>query len=257
LPQLIANLLNNAAKYTPDGGRIDLEAHPEGNSVTICVRDSGIGMTADALGEVFELFSQGRTGHTIEGGLGVGLSVARALAILHGGTLEAHSEGPGRGSEFILRLPIRPPAQESRAQDASGPRRVALGPTAGLKVLVCDDNVDAADSLVALLRNIGCDACATYEGTAALRRATELRPDVMVLDLGMPGLDGYAVAQAVRKDDALAGVRLIALSGYGQPEDRKRTAGAGFDAHLVKPVDVEVLVATLMDGRSGHSAANG
>jgi two-component system CheB/CheR fusion protein len=126
-----------------------------------------------------------------------------------------------------------------------------------LKVLVCDDNVDAADSLVALLRNMGCDACATYEGTSALRRATELRPDVMVLDLGMPGLDGYAVAQAVRKDDALAGVRLIALSGYGQPEDRERTAAAGFDAHLVKPVDLEVLVATLMDGRSGHSAANG
>jgi signal transduction histidine kinase/ActR/RegA family two-component response regulator len=255
LPQLIANLLNNAAKYTPDGGRIDLEARLEGTGLTICVRDSGIGMTAEALGEVFELFSQGRTGHTIEGGLGVGLSVARALAILHGGTLEAHSEGPGRGSEFILRLPIRPPAQESTAQDASGPRRVALGPTAGLKVLVCDDNVDAADSLVALLRNMGCDACVTYEGTSALRKATELRPDVMVLDLGMPGLDGYAVAQAVRKNDALAGVRLIALSGYGQPEDRKRTAGAGFDAHLVKPVDVEMLMATLMDGRSGHSAA--
>jgi signal transduction histidine kinase len=221
LPQLIANLLNNAAKYTPDGGRIDLEAQLEGNGVTICVRDSGIGMTADALGEVFELFSQGRTGHTIEGGLGVGLSVARALAILHGGTLEAHSEGPGRGSEFTLRLPIRPPAQESTARNASGPGLVALGPTAGLKVLVCDDNVDAADSLVALLRNMGCDACATYEGTSALRRATELRPDVMVLDLGMPGLDGYAVAQAVRKDDALAGVRLIALSGYGQTESMR------------------------------------
>jgi two-component system CheB/CheR fusion protein len=102
---------------------------------------------------------------------------------------------------------------------------------------------------------MGCDACVTYEGTSALRKATELRPDVMVLDLGMPGLDGYAVAQAVRKNDALAGVRLIALSGYGQPEDRKRTAGAGFDAHLVKPVDVEMLMATLMDGRSGHSAA--
>jgi two-component system CheB/CheR fusion protein len=246
LPQLIANLLNNAAKYTPDGGRIDLEARAEGTEVTIRVRDSGIGMSADALREVFELFSQARTAHTIEGGLGVGLSVARALANLHGGTLEAQSEGPGRGSEFILRLPLEPPiGQGTAVPQAAVPKSTDLNSTAVLRVLVCDDNVDAADSLVGLLRSLGCEAYATYEGASALRTATELRPDIMVLDLGMPGVDGYAVAQAVRKEVALTGVRLVALSGYGQPEDRKRSAEAGFDVHLVKPVDIEVLVAAL------------
>jgi signal transduction histidine kinase/ActR/RegA family two-component response regulator len=248
LPQLIANLLNNAAKYTPDGGRIDLDARVEGSGVTIRVRDSGIGMTADALREVFELFSQARTAHAIEGGLGVGLSVARALAILHGGTLEAQSEGPGRGSEFILRLPLRAPVQGHEGMAAPRMKDAPLPSTTALKVLVCDDNVDAADSLAMLLRSVGHEVHVTYEGSAALRTAHELRPDVMVLDLGMPGLDGYAVARAVRNDALLTGVRLVALSGYGQPDDRKRTAQAGFDAHLVKPVDVEVLVAALTDG---------
>jgi signal transduction histidine kinase len=246
LPQLIANLLNNAAKYTPAGGRIDLEARAEETGVTIRVRDSGIGMTADTLGEVFELFAQARTAHTIEGGLGVGLPVARALANLHGGTLEAHSEGPGRGSEFILQLPVKlPTGQESAQQDAIGPKSPVLGSAAALRVLVCDDNADATDTLVALLRNMGYEACAVYEGGSALGKASEFRPDVMVLDLGMPGLDGYAVAEAVRNDVALTGVRLVALSGYGQPEHRKRTAEAGFDVHLVKPVDIEMLVAAL------------
>jgi two-component system CheB/CheR fusion protein len=255
LPQLIANLLNNAAKYTPKGGRIDLEARREGDGVTICVRDSGIGMTADALREVFELFSQARTEHTIEGGLGVGLSVARVLAIRHGGTLEAQSEGPGRGSEFILRLPIRTPSgQESAAPDVITAKSAAVA-AAGLRVLVCDDNVDAADSLAALLRSLGHEAYATYEGGAALLSAIELGPDVMVLDLGMPGLDGYAVAKAVRKDVTLKGVRLVALSGYGQTEDRQRTKEAGFDVHLVKPVDVEMLLAALIDGREGQRRA--
>jgi signal transduction histidine kinase len=245
LPQLIANLLNNAAKYTPNGGRIALDAQVGGGSVTICVRDSGIGMSSDALREVFELFSQARAAHTIEGGLGVGLAVARVLANLHGGTLEAQSEGPGRGSEFILRLPLRTPSgQESAAPDVTGAKSAAIG-SAGLRVLVCDDNVDAADSLVALLRSLGHEAYATYEGGAALLSAIELGPDVMVLDLGMPGLDGYAVARAVRRDATLAGVRLVALSGYGQPEDRQRTTQAGFDVHLVKPVNIEVLAAAL------------
>jgi CheY-like chemotaxis protein len=248
LPQLIANLLNNAAKYTPDGGRIDLDARAEGAEVTIRVRDSGIGMTAEALGKVFELFSQARRAHTIEGGLGVGLSIARALANLHGGTLNAESEGLGRGSEFILRLPLRSPiAPVSEVRSLVGPKAAARGSTAALKVLVCDDNVDAADTLSALLRSVGHETYTTYEGSAALHLARELRPEVMVLDLGMPGLDGYAVARAMRKDIALIGVRLIALSGYGQPEDRKRTAEAGFDVHLVKPVDVGVLVAALTD----------
>jgi signal transduction histidine kinase/ActR/RegA family two-component response regulator len=254
LSQLIANLLNNAAKYTPDGGRIDLDVRAVETAVTIRVRDSGIGMTAEALGDVFELFSQARRVHTIEGGLGVGLSIARALAHLHGGTLHARSEGPGRGSEFILRLPLGSPSVQTSdvrtAADAEGAE--TCGSTPPLKVLVCDDNVDAADSLSALLRSVGHETHTTYEGSAALRMAHELHPQVMVLDLGMPGLDGYAVARAVRTDAALTDMRLVALSGYGQPEDRKRTAEAGFDVHLVKPVDVGALLAALTGGHRSH-----
>jgi two-component system CheB/CheR fusion protein len=248
-PQLVANLLNNAAKYTPDGGRIELDAGFDETAVTIRVRDSGIGMTAEALEDAFELFSQGRRAHTIEGGLGVGLSIARALAILHGGTLTAQSEGPGRGSEFILRLPLTStPVHASDVRSTAGASTPeARGSRSAMKVLVCDDNVDAADTLAALLRTVGHEAHTTYEGEAALRMARELRPEVMVLDLGMPGLDGYAVAQAVRNDVAFTGVRLVALSGYGRPEDRKRTAEAGFNVHLVKPVDIEMLVAALTD----------
>jgi CheY-like chemotaxis protein len=241
--------LNNAAKYTPDRGRIDLDVRAEEKAVTICVRDSGIGMTAEALADAFELFSQARRAHTLEGGLGVGLSIARALANLHGGTLQAQSEGPGRGSEFILRLPLRSSVvQVSDVRNAADDRAPAPRvSTAARKVLVCDDNVDAADTLSALLRSIGYEVHTTYEGSAALRVGRELRPQVMVLDLGMPGLDGYAVAKAVRNDVALTGMRLVALSGYGQPEDRKRTSEAGFDVHLVKPVNVDVLVAALTE----------
>lgn len=250
LSQLIANLLNNAAKYTPDGGRIDLDVRAEEAAVTIRVGDSGIGIAPEALGDVFELFSQARTAHAIEGGLGVGLSIARAIANLHGGTLEAKSEGLGRGSEFTLRLPLSSSfAKASNVRSAADTKAAAVrDSTAALKVLVCDDSVDAADTLSALLRSLGHESHTTYDGSAALRTARELRPDVMVLDLGMPGLDGYAVAQAVRNDVALTGVRLVALSGYGLAEDRKRTAEAGFDVHLVKPVDVGVLIAALTDG---------
>jgi signal transduction histidine kinase/CheY-like chemotaxis protein len=246
LPQLIANLLNNAAKYTPDGGRIDLSASAEAGEVTIRVRDSGIGMTPEALREVFELFSQARRAHTIEGGLGVGLSVARALANLHGGTLEARSEGPGRGSEFIVRLPLRLPiGQLNQTRSPSDTEVAKRASTAALKVLVCDDNVDSADMLAALLRSVGYETHTTYDGSSALRMARELRPNVMVLDLGMPGLDGYEVAKAVRKEVSLSGVRLVALSGYGQPDDRKRSSDAGYDVHLVKPVHIDLLVAAL------------
>jgi two-component system CheB/CheR fusion protein len=249
LPQLVANLLNNAAKFTPDGGRIGLVAAREGGNVVIRVRDTGIGMTAEALSGAFELFAQARSSHAIEGGLGVGLSVARALAELHGGTLEARSEGPGRGSEFVVRLPVAEVAMTgtvvgaSRNGEDAPPQR---GSSRRAKVLVCDDNVEAADTLVALLEQGGHEARATYDGAAALRLAREYVPEVIVLDLGMPRMDGYAVARAVREDPALARMRLVALSGYGRDEDRRRTAEAGFHAHLVKPVDVDALVDALV-----------
>jgi len=257
LPQLLANLLNNAAKFTPDGGRIGVVAEREGGGVAIRVRDTGIGMTPEALADAFELFAQARSSHAIEGGLGVGLSLARALAELHGGTLEARSEGPGRGSEFVLRLPLEEAAAPRGAATGSGRRgehRPRAGGAARFRVLVCDDNVDAADTLVALLEHAGHEARAAYEGAAAVRLAREHAPDVMILDLGMPHMDGYAVAQAVRADPALAGTRLVALSGYGRDEDRRRTAEAGFDAHLVKPVAVEALVFALADPAEARRA---
>ncbi len=244
LPQLIANLLNNAAKYTPDRGRISVTAIVSADEITIRITDSGIGMTREALAAVFELFAQARSAHTIEGGLGVGLSVARALASLHGGTLEAHSAGPGRGSEFVLRLPIGSPHGPPLAAVAAS-EESAAPPAAPLRVLVVDDNADAADTLVELLTHTGYEANAAYDGARALAAARSSRPDVMVLDLGMPVMDGYQVAEAVRQDPQLAGTWLVALSGYGQEEDRRRTTQAGVDAPLVKPVDVAVLNAAL------------
>jgi signal transduction histidine kinase len=241
LPQLLANLLNNAAKYTAEGGHICLGADRLAGSVTIRIRDTGIGMTAEALANVFELFAQaaGPT-HAVQGGLGVGLSLARSIAELHGGTLSAHSEGPDRGSEFVVRLPVAAaPATSELAVD----RGAAAG--ARLRILVVDDNVDAADSLGVMLGYSGHEVRVVHTGRDALSTAHAFSPDVIILDLGMPEMDGYAVARAVRADPALARTRLIALSGYGQAEDRRRTAEAGFDAHLVKPVEHEVLKAAL------------
>jgi signal transduction histidine kinase len=242
LPQLLANLLNNAAKYTSEGGRITLSASESGHGVVIRVRDTGIGMTPEALANVFELFAQAAgPAHAVQGGLGVGLSLARSIAELHGGMLTAHSEGPGKGSEFVLRLPSAAAhtAEATEAKPSGGstnePRRI----------LVVDDNIDAAESLAIMLTYSGHDVRVAHGGREALRTAHEFSPDVMILDLGMPEMDGYAVARAVRSDPPLASTRLIALSGYGQSEDRRRTAEAGFDEHLVKPVEHDTLSAAL------------
>jgi signal transduction histidine kinase/CheY-like chemotaxis protein len=237
LPQLLANLLNNAAKYTAESGRITLAAAATHDSVVIRVRDTGIGMTQEALASVFELFAQAAgTGHAVQGGLGVGLSLARSIAELHGGTLTAHSQGPGQGSEFVLRLPA---AAISRAPEGAVDRENIAA--SRRRILVVDDNVDAAESLAMMLGYSGHQVRVAYGGREALGAAREFSPDVMILDLGMPDMDGYAVARAVRADPSLARTRLIALSGYGQRQDRQRTAEAGFDAHLVKPVEHDVL----------------
>jgi signal transduction histidine kinase/CheY-like chemotaxis protein len=237
LPQLLANLLNNSAKYTEEGGRITLSAEQTGDTVQVRVRDSGIGMTPEALATVFELFAQvAGPAHAVQGGLGVGLSLARSIAELHGGTLTAYSQGPGTGSEFILRLPAaRPPA----APDHSGNPHATTVPRR--RILVVDDNVDAAESLALILGYGGHEIRTAHGGRDAIRIAQEMRPDVMILDLGMPDMDGYAVARVIRSDPHLAHTRLIALSGYGQPEDLRRTATAGFDAHLIKPVEQAAL----------------
>ena len=241
LPQLLANLLNNAAKYTDEGGRITLSVARLKSDVIISVRDTGIGMDTEALQNVFELFAQAAgPAHAVQGGLGVGLSLARSIAELHGGVLTARSEGPGKGSEFVLRLPAA--AAPETAVAAPGP---VTEPSMRQRVLVVDDNVDAAESLGTMLAYSGHDVRVAHGGAEALSTAREFLPNVMILDLGMPDMDGYAVARAVRSDPRFTSTRLIALSGYGQPDDRRRTADVGFDQHLVKPVEHSVLNAAL------------
>lgn len=240
LPQLLANLLNNAAKYTEEGGRITLSVARAAQDAVITVHDTGIGMTPQALAAVFELFAQAAgAAHAVQGGLGVGLSLARSIAQLHGGRLTAHSDGPAKGSEFVLRLPVAA-AADSRARstdpDPPGLRQ---------RILVVDDNVDAAESLGTMLAYSGHDVRVAHGGREALSTAREFSPTVMILDLGMPEMDGYAVARAIRSDPQFAATRLIALSGYGQADDRRRTADVGFDEHLVKPVEHDVLNAAL------------
>ena len=207
------------------------------------MQDTGIGMTPTELSEVFELFAQAaRADHAVQGGLGVGLSLAKSLATLHGGTLEARSEGPGTGSEFTLTLPVTSAAANTEQVEIAPaePR-----PLSSIKVLVVDDNIDAAESLSLLLAGSGHDVRTAHGGVDAVRIAKDFVPHAMILDLGMPEMDGFAVAQAVRADASLASTRLIALSGYGQPEDRRRTAAAGFEAHLIKPVNPDELLARL------------
>ncbi len=241
LPQLLANLLNNAAKYSSDGGHITIRAASHAGRAEVSVRDTGIGMTPQALANVFELFAQAAgPEHAVQGGLGVGLSLARSIAELHGGTLVASSEGPGKGSEFLLTLPtVEKPATARNATDDASRKSITA------RIIVVDDNVDAADSLGIMLAYAGHEVRVVYDGRDALRVAEDFSPDTIILDLGMPGMDGYAVARAVRADAKLRSVRLIALSGYGQLEDRRRTAEAGFDEHLVKPVVFDALSAAL------------
>jgi PAS domain S-box-containing protein len=246
LTQVFSNLLNNAAKYTDPGGRIELSARQEGNDVVVAVRDTGIGIPADKLSQVFGMFAQvEEAGARSQGGLGIGLAMVHKLVEMHGGCVEARSDGPGKGSEFVVRLPLVPQAAAvpvRREAPAADGRRLA-----GLRVLVVDDNRDAADSLCILLGSLGVEAHCAYAGEDALRRLPQLRPDAVVLDIGMPGMDGNEVARAIRAEAHHDGVRLIALTGWGQEGDRERTRASGFDHHLTKPVDLSALQCLLLE----------
>ena len=237
--QIVLNLLTNAAKYTEGGGRIWLDARREGDRAAISVRDDGTGIAPDKLPEMFRLFAQGdRSLARSEGGLGIGLTVVRKLAEMHGGGVVARSEGPDRGSEFVVYLPLAP--RPSAAGDEAPPGHRA--PANGARVLVVDDNVDTARGMVRLLTLLGNEAIAAHDGREAVAVAPAFRPDFVLLDIGLPGMDGYQVASALRRDERLGGVVIIAVSGYGQEEDRRRSLSAGIDHHLVKPVDFDALL---------------
>jgi CheY-like chemotaxis protein len=240
LAQVFLNLLNNAARYTPSGGRIRLTAERHGGEAVVSVRDTGIGIAAAMLPRVFELFTQvDRSLERSQGGLGVGLTLVKRLAEMHGGSVEANSEGLGRGSEFVVRLPVAviPPTPAPRPPDGGGQALCA----ARLRILVVDDNQDAAESLGQLLEIVGHEVRAAHDGVSGLEAAASFRPDVALLDLGMPGINGYDVARRIRGYEWGKSMLLIALTGWGQEDDRRRTRDAGFDHHLVKPVDPDAL----------------
>ena len=239
LTQVVSNLLNNAARYTPKGGRIVLAAERDGDHAVLAVSDNGIGIAPEALEDVFRMFTQvGQAQQPGSGGLGIGLSLVRSLVELHGGTVTAASAGTNAGSVFTVRLPL---AAAPAPGDASA-MPVADGAAPGARsVLVVDDNRDAAETLAALLNMLGHSAPVANDGRQALRMLPSLHPDVVFLDLGMPGMSGYEVAAAIRADARFAGVRLVALTGWGGEADRARTRAAGFDEHLTKPATVEAI----------------
>jgi signal transduction histidine kinase/DNA-binding response OmpR family regulator len=240
LSQVVANLLNNAAKYTAEGGLIWLTAEREGSEAVVRVRDSGMGIPGNMLSNIFDLFTQvDRSLERTQGGLGIGLTLVRTLVEMHGGTVQALSAGSNRGSEFVVRLPAlveAPLTQTIATRAANDPK-----PCVPRRVLVVDDNVDGAESLAMVLRLCGHDVCCAHDGPAGLEMAEAFRPDVLLLDIGLPKMDGYEVARELRRRPELADVFLVALTGYGSDDDRRRTEEAGFDVHLVKPVDLDAL----------------
>jgi len=242
LVQVIVNLLNNAAKYTEPGGRVWLSAGREGAAAVVRVRDSGRGISPETLPFVFDLDQPGRGARPADG-MGIGLALVRRLVELHGGTITAHSAGVGQGSEFVLRLAAlaSPPQAQGRAAEIGTP----APREAKLRILVVDDNVDAADTLGILLQAMGHELRLAYDGPGALRAAADFRPDVVLLDIGMPGMDGYEVARRLRALPGLEKVMLVALTGYGQEEDRQRSEQFGFNTHLLKPVDLDELQSVL------------
>ncbi len=241
MAQVLSNLLNNAAKYTEDGGRIDLIVEQAQGEAVIRVRDNGIGIAPERLPSVFDMFEQIEgVSDRSQGGLGIGLTLARRLVEMHGGKIEAHSAGLGKGSEFVTRLPAyAEPAMKPAPEPSEGPPMPSA--SGSRRVLVVDDNVDSAESMAVLLRLYGHDVRLAHDGEAALEEARSFRPDVMFLDIDLPKMDGYEVARRLRLEPAMGGLTLVAMTGYGQEEERRRTREAGFHSHLVKPVDFEML----------------
>jgi PAS domain S-box-containing protein len=254
LAQIIANLLNNAAKYTEEGGQIILTVELAADEVAIHVRDNGIGIPAEVLPHIFDLFTQAeRTLDRSEGGLGIGLTLVKKLTKLHGGRVEARSSGPGHGSEFTVHLPvlsITPKAALTTLAETEKPERPPL------RVLVVDDNLDSAKSTALLLRFEGHETLTASDGPAALTTAQTFRPDAVLLDIGLPGMNGYEVAQQLRELPGLNQVLLIAMTGYSHEQDRERAREAGFDHYLVKPIDTDVIQVMLTKWQENRDGAS-
>ncbi|MBY4897040.1 ATP-binding protein [Cupriavidus sp. AU9028] len=249
LQQIVSNLLTNAAKYTPPGGHIDIRAERDGDAVQITVSDTGVGIPAQHLETVFEMFSQLTPAlERSQGGLGIGLALVRGLVHLHGGTIEARSAGEGLGSQFIVRLPLttaspRPDPAASLPAEAPAPASERRS-----RVVLVDDNEDALESLALLLESVGWEVHAATDGTSGLELILSVQPDAVLLDIGLPGMSGYDVARGVRQREKEKRTLLIALSGWGQEQDKQAAALAGFDHHLTKPVDFAALSALLTAG---------
>jgi CheY-like chemotaxis protein/two-component sensor histidine kinase len=236
--QIISNLLTNAAKYTPEGGSISLRVFQEGDEVVLSVIDSGIGIPPEQLSNIFTMFSQLTPAlERSQGGLGIGLALVQGLVKLHGGTITAHSEGDGKGSEFIVRLPISNSAAE--APDAAGSSTNLIAESKC--ILVVDDNIDAAESLALLLELSGHKTKTAHNGMSGLELAEHFKPEVILLDIGLPDINGYEVAQQIRQQPWGANMFLIAATGWGQDKDKELAASAGFDKHLTKPIDFQQL----------------
>ena len=242
LAQVLTNLLNNAAKYSDRGGHIQLNVELQGGEVVVRVKDTGIGIAAEELPRIFEMFVQiDRSLEKSVGGLGIGLTLVKSLVEMHNGTVEAQSDGPGKGSEFIVRLPVVVDA--SQPQDSGD--EAEQPSNSSRRILIVDDNQDAADSLAILLQLSGNDTRTAYDGQQAVDLAGVFRPDVLLLDIGLPKLNGYEVCRRIRRQSWGKNIVLIAVTGWGQNEDRQRSQEAGFDHHMVKPVDPQNLIKML------------
>jgi PAS domain S-box-containing protein len=249
LAQVFSNLFNNAAKYTPRGGHISISVRPLNDEVEVAVRDNGTGIAPELLLHIFDMFSQARPAlDRAQGGLGIGLSLSRAIVEMHGGSITAHSAGPGLGSEFRVRLPTAAAPQAEIPADRADVLSAVVpepGAARGRRILIADDNVDAAESLAMILQLAGYDVQTVHDGEQAVAAAKAFRPEIALLDIGMPKLNGYEACQRIRTIPECTGTTLIALTGWGQKEDRQRSEAAGFNAHLVKPVDPDALVRVL------------